>query len=440
MAVATGQCTVAVAWRARKRADPASRPWAQAEARLADSGQWTRPFGILRPVDEIAMLMRRYMHEYGGTRDHLANVALAFRKHASMNPAATMGHKPMTREDYMDARWISEPLCLFDNCLETDGALAVVITSADRAVDTEQPPAWIHAFAQGLPPQHQTMTNYFTDDPLRGPGVDRGEAPVGQRRCRSRGRQGRAALRRVQPADPALARGLRLLRARRGRPVHRRRRDRGPRRPAAGEHERRGHVRGVRARLQPHPRRRAPDPRHVHVPGPERRRVARHERRRRPDVRAPVHEGTRRDGERLAAPRSLDEPTSAPFWEGTARGELLVQACGALRPPAHAAPPDVPALPVDRREVGRDERAAVAIWSYIVPHPPLLPAYSEFAPYNVIIVELDEDPLIRFVGNLVTDADGAINEIDPATITIGEPVRVVFAKVEDVFLPRWVRA
>ena len=169
MAVATGQCTVAVAWRARKRADPASRPWAQAEARLADSGQWTRPFGILRPVDEIAMLMRRYMHEYGGTRDHLANVALAFRKHASMNPAATMGHKPMTREDYMNARWISEPLCLFDNCLETDGALAVVITSADRAVDTEQPPAWIHAFAQGLPPQHQTMTNYFTEDPLRGP-------------------------------------------------------------------------------------------------------------------------------------------------------------------------------------------------------------------------------------------------------------------------------
>ena len=69
------------------------------------------------------------MHEYGDTRDHLANVALAFRKHANRNPAATMGHKPLTREQYMDARWISEPLCLFDNCLETDGALAVVITS-----------------------------------------------------------------------------------------------------------------------------------------------------------------------------------------------------------------------------------------------------------------------------------------------------------------------
>jgi len=169
MAVATGQCETVVVWRARKRADAASRPWAQASARLSDSNMWTRPFGIIRPVDEIAMLTRRYMHEYGGTRDHLANVAIAFRKHAARNPNSTMGHKPMTRDDYMNARWISEPLCLFDNCLETDGALAVVVTSAERARDLPHPPALIHSFAQGLPPQHQTMTNYFTDDPLRGP-------------------------------------------------------------------------------------------------------------------------------------------------------------------------------------------------------------------------------------------------------------------------------
>ncbi len=69
----------------------------------------------------------------------------------------------------MDARWISEPLCLFDNCLETDGALAVVIVSADRAKDLPQPPAYVHAFAQSIPQQHQVMTNYFNDDPLLGP-------------------------------------------------------------------------------------------------------------------------------------------------------------------------------------------------------------------------------------------------------------------------------
>ncbi len=179
MAVATGQCDVAVAWRARKRADKASRPWAQVDQRLEDNGQWSRPWGLLRPVDEIAMLTRRYMHEYGATRDHLANVALAFRKHANRNPAATMHAKPLTREQYMDARWISEPLCLFDNCLETDGGLAAVLVSAERATDLPQQPVYLHAGAQGLPPQHQTMTNFFNDDPLRGPVVDRGDAISG---------------------------------------------------------------------------------------------------------------------------------------------------------------------------------------------------------------------------------------------------------------------
>jgi acetyl-CoA acetyltransferase len=169
MAVATGQCEVAVAWRARKRADKASRPWAQVGGRLAGNHQWSRPWGLLRPVDEIAMLTRRYMHEYGATRDHLANVALAFRHHANRNPHATMRDKPLTREQYLEARWISEPLCLFDNCLETDGALAAVVTSAERARDARGPAAYVHAFAQGIPPEHQTMTNYFCEDPLRGP-------------------------------------------------------------------------------------------------------------------------------------------------------------------------------------------------------------------------------------------------------------------------------
>jgi acetyl-CoA acetyltransferase len=115
------------------------------------------------------MLTRRYMHEYGATRDHLANVALAFRHHANRNPKAMMHDKTLTREQYLAARWISEPLCLFDNCLETDGALAAVVTSAERARDGRAPAAYVHAFAQGLPPQHQTMTNYFCEDPLRGP-------------------------------------------------------------------------------------------------------------------------------------------------------------------------------------------------------------------------------------------------------------------------------
>ena len=83
---------------------------------------------------------------------------------------------------------------------------------------------------------------------------------------------------------------------------------------------------------------------------------------------------------------------------------------------------------------------ANTVWSFVVPHPPLLPAYAEFAPYNVIVVELDEDPKIRMVGNLVESADAPLNSIDPHTVEIGESVQVVFTQVEDMVLPRWVRA
>lgn len=168
MAVATGQCNVGVAWRSRKRGS-GPRPWTNTDDQLSTPAAWTRPWGLLRPVDEIAMLTQRYMHETGATRDHLANVALAARAHANRNPRAFMKDKPLTREQYMEARWISEPLCLFDNCLESDGALACVVVSAERAKSSPNPPAFVHAFAQGLPAQHHTMTSYWVDDPLAGP-------------------------------------------------------------------------------------------------------------------------------------------------------------------------------------------------------------------------------------------------------------------------------
>ena len=80
------------------------------------------------------------------------------------------------------------------------------------------------------------------------------------------------------------------------------------------------------------------------------------------------------------------------------------------------------------------------LWSFIVAHPPLLPVYAELTPYNAIIVSLEEDPAIRLVGNLVESAEGPINGVDPSTIQIGESLRVVFTQIDDVYLPRWVRA
>ncbi|MCZ7527953.1 MAG: OB-fold domain-containing protein [Acidimicrobiia bacterium] len=136
---------------------------------------------------------------------------------------------------------------------------------------------------------------------------------------------------------------------------------------------------------------------------------------------------------------TLEDPLTRPFWEGCARGELLVQrfvASGRLVWPPRPMDPHSRTLDHEWERVsGRG-----TVYSYVVPHPPLLPSYQELAPYNVILVTLDEDPSIRMVGNLLATPDGAVNEIDPATIRIGAPVRAVFQEVDGVHLPRWVRA
>jgi uncharacterized OB-fold protein len=140
----------------------------------------------------------------------------------------------------------------------------------------------------------------------------------------------------------------------------------------------------------------------------------------------------------------VPDEESAGFWEGTAAGQLRMQACsscGRWRHPPRAMCPHCRSTERQWKPVsGRG-----TVWSFVVPHPPLLPAYAEIAPYNVIVVALEEDPILRLVGNLVTRADGAINEIDPSTIKIGETVSVVFSARkgpddQEVFLPEWVRA
>ena len=135
----------------------------------------------------------------------------------------------------------------------------------------------------------------------------------------------------------------------------------------------------------------------------------------------------------------LEDDDAAPFWSGTAHGALLVQACGRCGRRRIPPRPMCPACrSVEKRWDTLSGRGT--IWSFVIAHPPLLPAYQALAPYNVITVALAEDPALRLVGNLVAHPDGPINEVDPATIRIGTPVRVVFQPVEDVFLPRWVRA
>lgn len=137
---------------------------------------------------------------------------------------------------------------------------------------------------------------------------------------------------------------------------------------------------------------------------------------------------------------ATDDPLDAPYWEATARGELVVQRCGSCGKRRF---PPRPMCPACQSFEARWEPMAGRgrIWSFVRPHPPLLPAFTRIAPYNVIVVELADDPSIRMVGNLVASADGEINEVAVDSIRVGTEVRAVYHRVaDDVVLVRWVAA
>ena len=163
MAVEHGVADVVVVWRARNRGS-GGRPWA---AQLLADGQdqFERPHGLVRPVDGMAIFARHWMHRYGWTRQDLGRVAVTQRAHAQRNPAALM-REPMSVDDYLAARMIAEPLCLFDCCLETDGALALVVTTADRAsgVGAAHPPVHITGYAWGTGADTYAMTSFYAAD------------------------------------------------------------------------------------------------------------------------------------------------------------------------------------------------------------------------------------------------------------------------------------
>lgn len=115
------------------------------------SGQmaYTMPYGLMSPAQMFAMKVQRFMHEHGVKQEAQRAVALASYHHAQANPRAVMHGRPLTPESYDESRWIVEPFHLFDCCMENDGAAALIVTSAERAADLRQPPAYLWAAAQG---------------------------------------------------------------------------------------------------------------------------------------------------------------------------------------------------------------------------------------------------------------------------------------------------
>jgi len=130
--------------------------------------QYQAPYGYFTPPQQFAMVTRAHMERYGTTSEQLGAVAVNQRANAVLNERALM-RTPMTMDDYLDSRWVVEPLRLFDCCLETDAAVALVMTSAERARDLKQIPVLVRGAAWG---SGQTLYSNQQPDTTRSAAAD----------------------------------------------------------------------------------------------------------------------------------------------------------------------------------------------------------------------------------------------------------------------------
>ncbi|WP_020657910.1 lipid-transfer protein [Amycolatopsis benzoatilytica] len=169
MAVATGIADVVVAYRAfnERSGMRFGRVSSAAAQQVNSSGvdnAFHYPMGIATPAATVAMVARRYLHEYGASSADFGKIAVIDRAHAATNPKAWFHGRPITLEEHQASRWVAEPLHLLDCCQESDGGVALVITSLERARDLRQAPVVVAAAAQGSGPDQYVMTSYYRDD------------------------------------------------------------------------------------------------------------------------------------------------------------------------------------------------------------------------------------------------------------------------------------
>jgi acetyl-CoA acetyltransferase len=166
MAVATGVAEVVVTYRAfNERSGMRFGSFGGELSGVPLWLSWYAPFGLLTPAAWVAIHARRYMDTYGVSNEDFGRIAVVDRAHAATNPAAWFYGRPITIEDHQASRWVVEPvLRLLDCCQESDGGVALVVTSVERARGLRHEPAVIEAAAQGASYDGEMMTSYYRDD------------------------------------------------------------------------------------------------------------------------------------------------------------------------------------------------------------------------------------------------------------------------------------
>ena len=119
------------------------------------------PFGFMSPIAWVAMFTQRYMHEYGATSEQLGWVSVVLREHAQKNPNALFYGKPITLKDHQESPMVVDPLRRMDCCVDTDGAVAIIVTSAERAKNLKQKPAYILSVASSTATDGELMTSVY---------------------------------------------------------------------------------------------------------------------------------------------------------------------------------------------------------------------------------------------------------------------------------------
>lgn len=166
-AVASGAAKYVLIWRAFN--ERSGRRFGQPQDPGTTFGwNWYLPFGLDTPAKIYSLTFQRYMDAYGLTNEDFGHYPVVARKHAATNPKAWFYERPITIDDHQNSRWIVEPILrLLDCCQESDGGVAMIVTSAERARDLPHTPATIRAITDSQLIHGHVMFNYYLDDHTR---------------------------------------------------------------------------------------------------------------------------------------------------------------------------------------------------------------------------------------------------------------------------------